>query len=153
MTYIWHVTLNSGHALKQPRSAVGDDAIAALADMLDAVLAGGHPEVPGFKGYVVNGNYSGHDLISTLWAAPWSNRVPILTTAISLKSRSSPALWRMMHEQSTVALRTEADKPPAAPWLADRLEAGAVLHADALAWSGDFSRCLAWAWAEYRGGV
>jgi hypothetical protein len=153
MTYIWHVTLNSGHALRQDRSDITEDAVAALSTTLDGILQGAHLTVPGFPGYVVNGSHHGHDLIATLWRGPVERRVPILTTATALKSRSARQLWELLHDQSTVPLMTQRERPPAAPWVADRLEIGAAGDPDALLWTGDFSRCLAWTWAEYRGGM
>lgn len=153
MTYIWHVTLNSGHVAKQSRSDIMEEAIAALADTLDGMLQGNHVDVPGFPGYIVNGSHSGHDLIATVWRGPWDKRVPVVTMAVALRSRSAASLWKLLHDKSTVALVTSRENPPAAPWLADRIEVGAAIHHDALAWTGDFSRCLAWAWAEYMGGI
>lgn len=151
--YIHHVTLNTGHVARQERAAISDGAIAALADTLDGILQGAHVPVPGCEGYLINGSHHAHDLIATVWRGPWERRIPIITMATALKSRSSPALWRMMHDQSTVPLATRADAPPPAPWQADRIEAPAMAHPDALEWTGDLSRCLAWAWAEYRGGI
>lgn len=150
--YIWHVTLNTGHGVRQHRSAISAAAIEALSDTLDGILQGGRMPVPGCGDYLVNGSHYGYDLIATVWRGPWDQRVPILTTATALRSRSAGSLWRLLHEQSTTPLATAAGACPAAPWQADRVEAGAVLHPDALRWTGDFSRCLAWAWSTYRGG-
>lgn len=151
--YIHHVTLNTGHVARQRRDHISEEAVAALADTLDGILQGAHMPVPGFPGYLINGRHHMHDLIATVWHGPWDQRIPILTTATALKSRSAPALWRLLHDQSTVPLATSSDGVPPAPWQADRIEAGAALHPDALSWTGDLSRCLAWTWAEYRGGV
>jgi hypothetical protein len=151
MTYIWHVTLNSGHVAKQERSNISEEAIAALADTLDGILQGAHLQIPGVDNYLVNASHHGHDLIATVWRGPWDRRAPIVTTATALKSRSAKSLWELMHDQSTVPLRTDRGRPPTTPWQADRIEVGASLHPDALSWTGDFSRCLAWSWAEYRG--
>ena len=153
MKYIHHVTLNSGHVAQQRRDDIDDDVIAALADTLDGILQGGRMPVPGCDGYLINGSHHMSDLIATVWRGPWESRVPIVTMATALKSRSAPSLWRLMHEQSTVPLKTTAEKVPPAPWQADRIEAPAMLHPDALEWTGDLSRCIALAWAEYRGGM
>jgi hypothetical protein len=37
---------------------------------------------------------------------------------------------------------TDPDKCPPLPYVADRVEMVAVLHSDALVWTGDFSRCM-----------
>lgn len=148
--YIHHVTLNTGHAVRQRRADVGEPAIAALADTLDGLLSGARLPMPGHPGYLLNASHHGHDLIVTLWGKQASVDVPILTTATALKSRSAPAFWRMLHDTSTVPLATRRDDPPKAPWTADRVEIGALTNQAALAWTGDFSRCLAWTWWSYR---
>ena len=150
--YIYHVTLTTGHAAHQYRSSVGNDAIVALADTLDAMLLGGHPDVPGCPGYIVDGAQSGYALIATVWRGPWETRAAIVTTAIALKSRSAPALWRRLHQDAVLPCQTNPDHPPAAPWQADRLEIGALNNTEALRWTGDFCRSLAWAWHDYRMG-
>lgn len=150
MKYIYHVTLTTGHVAQQRRADIGDTAIEALSDTLDGILQGGRMPLPGFPGFFVNGTHHGHDLITTLWSGPWEAREPILTTATALKSRSAPALWRLMHDQATLPVVTDPTKPPKAPWQADRLEIGAITNTDALSWTGDFSRSLAWAWHDYR---
>lgn len=148
--YINHVTLNSGHTIRQRRADIDNEAIAAVSEVLDGILQGAHLPVPGFPDYLINGSHHEHDLIATIWRAPWEKRAPIVTMATALRSRSSPALWRLMHHKPTARLETDANTPPSAPWQADRVEIGAELFPDALAWTGDFSRCLAWAWSEYR---
>ena len=150
--YIWHVTLNTGHVAKQRREDVGEAAVAGLSDLLDGILQGARLPVPGCDGYLVNASHAGHGLIATVWRGPWTNPVPILTTATALKSRSAPELWHLMHDQSTVPLMTDRETPPRTPWQADRIEVGGMMYADALTWTGDFSRSLAWSWAAYRNG-
>ncbi len=145
--YIHHVTLQTGHVARQSRAEVGDAAIAALSDLLDSALTGGRPAVPGFVTYAVTGAQQGRDLVATLWRGD----APILTTAVALRSRSAPALWRLLHHGRD-DLATDPESPPPAPWCADRLEVGALLHREALAWTGDYARCLAWAWVAYRTG-
>lgn len=90
------------------------------------------------------------DAIATLYGAgPWETRVPIITIGVATKSRSARTLWRILHDKSPFPLATTASFPPAAPWIADRIEGGALMHPEALTWTGDFSRNLGWAWMEY----
>lgn len=150
--YLHHVTLTTGHVARQRREDISDAAVEAVSEMLDGILQGAHVAVPGQPRYRANGTHHGRDLIVTLWAGPWEARSPILTTGVALKSRSAPRLWRELHahpETLPMPLATAAEAPPPTPWIADRLEAGAIQHTDALAWTGDWSRCLGWAWMEY----
>jgi hypothetical protein len=149
MSHIWHITLNTGHAVKQHRSSVSDGAVTSVSELFDGVLRGARLPVPGFNSYLFNATHSGRDLIITVWRGPWERRAPIVTIAVGLRSRSAPQLWRIMHGQSTVPLKTKLDELPRVPWVADRLEFGAAMNTDALEWTGDFSRCVAWAWMEY----
>ncbi|SKA31126.1 hypothetical protein [Consotaella salsifontis] len=142
--YFSHVTLDTGHRARQPREAVADTVIEMMRPILDSALTGGKPAVPGCEGYhLASSHATRNTMLATLYH---DDGTPILTTAVCLKSRDGPKLWRMLHERP---LATRPDDPPPAPWIADRLEPGAMAHPDALAWTGDFSRCLAWAWAEY----
>lgn len=45
-------------------------------------------------------------------------------------------------------LRTSPDQVPPEPWVAVRIEVGAAVMPEAMAWTGDLERCLAWAWIE-----
>jgi hypothetical protein len=148
--FIEHVTLNSGHSLRQSRSGVSDAAVAALSETLDGLLQGAVMPVPGNPDYVLNGGHSGYDLWATIWRGPWPSRAPILTTGTALKARSAPRLWRMLHDTATMPCVTGRGAVPPAPWQADRIEAGALDHPEAIVWTGDFARCLAWTWYEYR---
>lgn len=57
-----HTTLTTGHAVRQCRKAVGETTIWVVFDLLDVVLQGGHSDVPGCAGYVVDGQHHGRDL-------------------------------------------------------------------------------------------
>ena len=149
-TYIEHVTLTTGHNVRQFRSGVSQAALAAVTETLDGILEGAVMLVPGCPGYLVNGGHSGHGLWATVWHGPWPSKEPILTTATALKARSAPRLWRMLHDTATTPCATRREAVPPAPWLADRIEVGALEHPEAMEWTGDFARCLAWAWYEHR---
>lgn len=150
ITYIWHVTLNTGHGLRQYRRDIGDAASAAIAETLDGLLQGTRMPVPGRPGYLLTGASMGHDLLVNVWRGPWERRHLLLTSGTALKSRSARDLWQAMHDQAPMPLATHRGDVPRAPWVADLIAPEAALHPDALAWTGDLARCMAWAWAEYR---
>ncbi|MFB2530992.1 hypothetical protein ACEYYA_02375 [Paracoccus sp. p3-h83] len=150
MTYMHHVTLLTGHVARQKRADVTDDAVAAVADLLDAAIMGGHPALPIDDGvWLLNATTMGRALIATIWRGPWERRVPIITIGVAPKARVAMSLWRVLHDKSPASLATTAALPPPAPWVADRIEPTALMHPEALLWTGDFSRCLGWAWMEY----
>lgn len=148
--YLHHVTLLTGHVARQQRADIADAAVAAVSDLLDAALQGGHPALPIDGGaWLLNASAEGKSLIATVWRGPWATRIPIITIGVALKSRSAQRLWRVLHDRSQVPLATTAALPPPVPWIANRIEPGAMLHPEAMTWTGDFSRCLGWAWMEY----
>ena len=136
---------------RQYRAGVSAGTVEKLSDTLDQILQGGYAPVPGCPGYIINGAQYGHDLIVTIWHGTGDeDRSPIMSCAVNLKSRSAPALWQEMINTATLPLACTIDDRPQARWVADRIENGAALHPDALVWTGDFSRCLAWTWHNYR---
>lgn len=149
MRYFDHITITTGHTVRQYCNDVTDETVARLQSMLDIALQSSAPTaVPGVEGATITATAP---TAKTLLATVWIVQMPIITVGVALKSRGGAELWRMMVESATtpVAPRISAGQQPPAPWIADRIEAGAAQHASTLSWTGDFSRCLAWAWAEY----
>lgn len=142
--YLLHATLTTGHVARHRRSDTDGRAVALVADMIDGLLQGARMQVPGRPGHFATGVNAGRNLITTLHA----DRTPILTTGVCVQSRSSPRLWRMLHE-GPYSLATDSDHPVSAPWIADRIEPGALDHMEAMRWTGGWARCLGWAWLEY----
>ncbi|MFB2530735.1 hypothetical protein ACEYYA_01040 [Paracoccus sp. p3-h83] len=143
MSYFRHITCNTGRSVNQYRTDISDVAISRLSDALDIILTGGTAQI--VDGYTLTGTHAGTCLIATLWAVD----DPILTMAVALRQRGSDRLWEAIHRGQS-NLPTFGRPPPRAPWIADRVEPTASRYPDALQWTGDLSRCLAWAWHEYR---
>ncbi len=145
MTYIDHLTLNTGHQRRSLRSEVRDDVIDHTRELLaDAIDAGGDVDmpVPGYRLYVEPFG-SRRAALCTVYR----HAEPIAT--IGIAARPARALWGQL-----IALRhrLEPDAPPLgepqAPWCAVMLLPAIREAADALDWLGDFERCAAWAWIE-----
>lgn len=149
-SYIVRADLARG---EMTRSHMGEIPPAALADVaaaLDLIVSGHPAPVPGRVGYWLTGAHRGKSLVVTLDSGRRPDADPLLTVAVCLRSRDSAGLWAMLHDGQS-ALLTRGDAPPAAPWMAERIEAGAILHMDAMRWSGSLARAVAWAWMEYHG--
>ena len=149
--YLEHITISTGDVHRQYRSGRSEEDVAVLAEVLDQILLGGYVPVPTRDGYYVSGKHSGRDLIVTLWkGAAYANPLPILTTGVALRSRSAMKVWKALHDQTDLPIATDPDRPPRAPWIADRLELGAAVPGEtALLWTGAFAACLGWAWVDY----
>lgn len=154
MTYVRHVTLTTGHVRDSERSEIADDALVVCADLLDAALIASPGMVPipaveppcrlrvSAEGRVMLATVHGPDtsIDGRDLAAP-----PIVTFGVALHSRGAAMLWRLLHDDTSTVLATDRERVPSAPWIATRVEVGAMLYPDALHWLGDFERCLAWA--------
>lgn len=71
--------------------------------------------------------------------------VPIVTSGIS--PTGDPEVWRLLHQHRyppDMPLATKLNEPPSGPYIADRVELGAILYPSALQWTGDFCRCFGW---------
>lgn len=147
-SYIVRADLARGEMTRSHAGEVGADVLAETAAALDLIVAGQPAPVPTRAGYWLTGAARGKSLIVTLDAGQRPQAAPLLTVAVCLRSRDSARLWAMLHEGQK-ALLTRADDPPAAPWMAERIEAGALDHMAAMRWSGSLARAVAWAWMEY----
>lgn len=152
MSYLHHVTLQTADSRISPRHEVRDDVVRMLTPLLARALAGEHVPVPGQAGYTMLGADAGPCATVTVYANESDTAepayTPLLTVGIAGHSRCGSGLWRALHDREGLA--TDPDSPPPAPWVADRLEVGAIQYASALEWTGDLSRCLAWTYLETR---
>lgn len=145
MTTLSHVTLNTGHVRDSHASEVDPLIMATVRGLVQKLLRKqlGHPVViPGIKGYLINGQSRGSDLIATVWH---NIDTPIATIGSAPSGRSE--VWSLLH-QGRPELKTSATNPPSGPWVAVRLEYGIVEAMSATSWLGDFERCLGHAWME-----
>lgn len=145
MRHLRHVTMTTGHVRDSDRSEIADDALSVCADLLDAAMIVAPDAVPipaVAPPCALRVSGSGRCLVATVHGP---DDAPILTIGVATHSRCGARLWRSLHETALGALATDDTPCPPEPWCAARLEPGAVLHPMAMAWLGDFERCLAWA--------
>ncbi|AXQ96129.1 hypothetical protein LV780_20605 (plasmid) [Cereibacter azotoformans] len=141
-----HVTLMTGHTAQPLRSMVTEDVVTVCQKLLTAALAGRYPVLPFDNGkWTLSAAAQGQNLVATLWASS-RHPLPILTTGVALDPGSARNLWRALHDTSLLPLVTDPGQPPEPPWIADRIEP--AFPFEAALWTGDFSRCLAWAWTD-----
>lgn len=155
--HLHHVTLTTGHVRpRSPRSEVLDETVDALRPVVEAVLDGKRmPISRRLPGYTLNGTSDGRCCAITLWGQDDGTKgpkwTPILTMGIApLDSISAAGLWHALHQMAHPGMPviTDPAEVPPGPWCADRLEIGSSMYPEALDWTGDLSRCLAWTWIE-----
>lgn len=136
--FLNHITLNTGHMRKTYASEVDKQMYFTMRRLFKEAT---RPEgAVLFENYRAKTTHIGPTAITTVYGP---DGIPILTSACSKNDDGS--LWRMMHETFIGPLATKAEKSISLPYVADRIEVGASIHLDALKWTGDFSRCFAWA--------
>ncbi len=144
--YLDHITLTTGHRVRQDRARVSDAVTAVMAPWLqDASTRGAPVLIPGLDGY--KAKVLSHDgaLIVTVYGPdPDIGRAHALCTfGVAVRSRHAQALWDMLMQQPGV--RPDLQQP-GAPWLASVPYAALITDLDAARWMGDFERTCAWAW-------
>lgn len=150
--YVEHVTLQTGHRRRSPRSEASDAAVEACAALIADATRDGGAAIPGADGFLLRIEHPGRCLVATVHRV--FDRIlmqlsaPLVTIGIATHSRCAASLWRRLHEVG-IRAATSAVSPPSVPWCAARLEPGLAAESDT-GWMGDFERCLAWALIEGR---
>lgn len=142
MTYLNHLTLNTGHIRHSPRHEVDDQAL-HLTHRLIAAALDGRADMP-IPGYQLTATRFGRALLLTIWGGD----DPLATIAIAGRNRDARGMWAALIEQAQrfdPAIRTDM---PEAPFAAAMLWPALGFEADAAHWIGDFGRTAAWAWQE-----
>lgn len=157
MTYIHHVTLNTGHSHRSPRSDAGDEPLAVLVNYLDQVVkrGGRHPmPIRALAHYSCMASVEDGGLLVTVYApsgphingehALGGSGHPVITLGVAQRSRQGRDLWGRMVAQFGAAPGLEK---PAEPWCAVALHpAHDAYFWETEGWLADFERCVAWAW-------
>ncbi|WP_029002742.1 hypothetical protein [Azorhizobium doebereinerae] len=150
MTYISHITLNTGHRRRSEAGEV-EPAVRSTLRLVIAEALAQHsariPLVPGPPDISISGDAYGPHLLLTVWDD--RSGLPILTFAVALRSRGAERLWDEVYRMGRELAVDIADMP-AAPWCAAVLHPMIVLRPDALSWTGDMEWCVAWTWTEMR---
>jgi hypothetical protein len=148
-----HCTVNTGHSVEQPRSAIGPEAIEALQPL--AEHGGAIPGCAPFRVTVTQGPGSA---VFTVWRA----KEPVVTCGLAWTADGEAEAWPAIEKlyldlsdsrPELVAPGKEAEKPTSRPWLAVVLLPFIVNQSrDDVSWLGDFERCMAWTILEERSG-
>lgn len=138
MDYINHINLNTGH---KRLSYLEDFNTTYLFEMnriyKDSLRKRGTKIRDGYTVRSTLNPY--HGLLVTIYNP---DGLPVLTVGITDNSNSK--VWNTLHETSYSVLATEIEKPPEAPYIAERLEIGAGIDPETLTWVVDFTRYIGW---------
>ncbi|MFM9280933.1 hypothetical protein [Paenibacillus jiagnxiensis] len=139
---IEHVTLNSGHSRITTSADVDKELYFILQRLYRDSQKPDGVMMP--DGYRVKTTVFPEGAVSTVYGP---SDAPVLTT-LCVREETDGTFWRWLHKdydgEIIGALKTDPNKPPKAPYIADRLEIGSTIHFDAMAWTGSFARCFGW---------
>lgn len=141
-----HLTLNTGHCRRSPRSEVSDPAIRALAPLIES----GRGPLPINTSYICT--IARTEGMASFDLSGFSG--PVIVGVVSAREERAREAWNLALEFYAKHFRgfPRATMPPRAPWLAVALLPG--LRAERAneredeRWMADFERCLAWALIE-----
>ena len=143
MTYVWHITLNTGRAEKLPVAA----ASAALLEQSRRLLAGsGRQPVLG-TALTIEIVHDGPNMVATFFGGD----VPVVTMGVATKSRAAGRLWEMLIASARAAgveLDATPGDVPRTPWAGFIVYASYFGHMDEMPLLGHIEHALACAYLE-----
>ena len=143
-----HCTVGTDDVAVQHRHMVKDFAVNYLKKLLRKAQVRKHAKlVLDGQEFCITVKTNGQNLALMLWIGTWRNRVPVMSTGVCIDPLAGKSLWHKLHTGEMMQGEL-APQAPSDPWIVDRLEIGAVANPWVTLWTGDFSRCAAWAWAE-----
>lgn len=155
ITYINHLTLNTGHLARTSRADVSDSALAILSPWLRAAISSGPPAplpVAELCHYSAQTLVENGALVVTVTGPAGPHKpgqphpgatMPLVTIGVAQRSRQAAPLWSML---TTAFGNPRSVRMPADPWVVVALHPTLAKYPDAAHWLGDFERCVAWAW-------
>lgn len=156
MTYITHITLNTGHTSRIQQGDVSGETLARVTPWLHALLQSGQLmpiPVSGLGAYTAHAAVQDGALVLTV-NGPTVTDVgpllgvspPVVTIGVAKKSRHDH-LWGLLTGPVMPLAKTGITRPQS-PWCGVVIHPTIAMHLDALEWLGDFERCIAWAWVS-----
>lgn len=143
MTYLTHLTLNTGHVRRSWLSEVDPAAIDHTRDLLTDAIANGGVQMP-VPGYWLDAEPFGSR--RAMMATVRNDGAPLMVMGVA--ARAAGALWeRLTQTQQAARTSQRVHEQPPAPWCAALL-LPALAGDPATKWLGDFERCAAWAWMQ-----
>lgn len=155
MTFINHITINTGHVARTKRADVAPEVTQLLADWLPSTINSGKTHalpVPSISHFSAQAFVQDGGLVVTVVAPvgphqqgqPHAGKtMPLVTFGVAQRSRQGTALWGMLTSAfgSVTGLQQ-----PGTPWCAVAVHPSIAAYDGPVDWLGDFERCGAWAW-------
>lgn len=148
--YIRHITLNTAASRDVHRDEIYPGTLTICGELIAQFPAdepGGIVPLPRCPGLSISGQTGGRCLTVTVFA-DGPPRALLQSIGIAAHQRCGAAVWRTLHEVSSLAI-TDQDRQPQAPWCATLtapayeqiVRPNPLLHA--------MMQALAWAWLDH----
>lgn len=151
MKHINHLTINTGHVRRSPKSEAPDDVTRRLLPTILAALKGSRVKVTGTDCTMTAGA-TGTALSVAVYGRPVNETEnPLILFTVATDKESSKIAWDGLWHVAPgmVPGIQKIDIPPAPPWISVLVCAGFMMELDFASMAGDFERCVAWAWINY----
>lgn len=157
MTYLNHITLNTGHIARTNRADVATAITPLLAEwLLDTINTGKAHALPVAElSHISAQVFMQHGALVVTVSAPvgphqqgkpFSGKtMPMVTFGVATRSRHGESLWSMLVNAFGCV---NGLQPPTTPYCAVAIHPGIAAYTGPIEWLGDFERCVAWAWIE-----
>jgi hypothetical protein len=156
MTYITHITLNTGHTSRIQAGDVSCETLARVRPWLSALIECAQLmplPLSDLSGYTAHATAQEGALVLTVNGPPVTSGThmlgmppPLVTIGVAKKSRHAH-LWQLLTAGGYMPAAAPGIRAPQTPWCAVAVWPSAQMHPGAFEWLGDFERCVAWAWA------
>lgn len=157
--WLAHVTLTTGHVRKSYRDEVDDAAMQwARQSIRDALVYATTEDVGTVPLPPLGPDWRlacTRERSSTLLCSVWQDLALVVTFGVASSSRYAGKLWQWLIDTASpdVPIHESVTAPPGAPWVAVRLELGAVAlyraRDDERLWAlADLERCVGWGFLE-----
>jgi len=139
MDYINHITLNTGHCTKSYPNETDRVMYPYLKEIYEEMFNDNGAVIN--DGFVAKGYKQGKSGIVIKIYCTYTG-AHVLTSFITKNNNNR--VWKKLHSKVLFPLKTHSMAPPKPPYIADRIEVGALLHSEAMLWTGSFIRCMGW---------
>jgi len=142
--YITHLTMNTAHSRKSYSDEVSKEIYVYMRGIINKAMSGEDVELLDNTTFKLT--VEGKSYIGTIYAKTEKGSKPILTTGGTSDENDKKYVWNELIklERATFGESKIAVMPPAVPFVADLLLPFAIINLEALSWTGDFTKCLAW---------
>lgn len=149
------ISLNTNYRQRSYRWEMSDGLLDEIAPVVATAEEIGRAALPG-SGYTIRRAYSEEvEGLHAMWELSKED-VPLAIFALAPTGNETNLMWRYLHNvlvrQANEPVRTSAEPPPVAPWLAVLMRPEILSHGPSaetpIDWLGEVDLAIAWSWLD-----